>query len=298
MSLAAAAPDQSLIPPADALRSQIANLNPRLRAVGAYIGALGTLHDSDATTTTEGMTITLPNPFKEFPEAGAALRRAQGRSSAYSAGNNLYFRWIISVVQYGYLFDATAGRILAHYQAMPADGPTLAQRTEVLNLFGSLVRALVSDRNVLVSAEESFLAARALLEEDRNALGEGAPAMNRVIQRYEERIRDEVLKLSLYPATRGLANIMSKAGGAQLEHLRKARESITGATDACGKAHDELSLLAGHLLTVIGKYQGVEAGLKVAEGNAFVKYLDRFQLNIARETWKALSTYAMEAMKS
>ena len=298
MSFAAAISERSLVPPAVALRTQITNLNPRLRAVGAYVGTLSLIHDADSTTTMEGMTITLPNPFKEFPEVGAALRRAQGRSSAYGSGNQLYFRWIFSVVQYGYLFDASAGRISAQYQAMPADGPTLAQRAEVLNSFGSLVRTLVADRNVLVNAEESFLNARALLEEDKGALSDGAPAMNRVIQRYEERIRDEVLKLGLYPATRGLANIMSKAGGAQLEHLRKARESITGAAAACGKAHEELSLIAGHLLTVIGRYQGVEAGLKVAEGNAFLKYVDQFQLNIARETWKALSTYAMEAMKS
>jgi len=297
MNLATAASDQSLVPPADALRTQITNLNPRLRAVGAYVGALSSIHDADETTTTEGMTITLPNPFKEFPEVGAALRRAQGRSSAYGSGNQLYFRWIIGVVQFGPTFDATAGRILAQYQAMPADGPTPAQRTEVVNLFGSLVRTLVSDRNMLVDAGESFLKARALIEEDKNALGDGAPAMNRVIQRYEERIRDEVLKLSLYPVTRGLANIMSKAGGAQLEHLRRTRDSIAGATVACGKAHEELSLLAGHLLTIIGKYQGVDASLKVAEGNAFVKYVDQFQLNIARETWKALSAYALEALK-
>jgi len=297
MNSVTAATNPSLVPSANALRTQIANLNPLLRAVGTYVGALSTIHDADETTTTEGMTITLPNPFREFPEVGAALRRAQGRSSAYGSGSQRYFWWIISLVQYGAMFDANAGLILQQYQAMPADGPTPAQRTEVLARFGALVRTLVADRNVLVDAEESFLKARALLEEDKGALSDGAPAMNRVIQRYEERIRDEVLKLSLYPVTRGLATIMSKAGGAQLEHLRRARDSIGGATAACGKAHDELSLLAGQLLTIIGQYQGVEANLKVAEGNAFVKYVDQFQLNIARETWKALSAYAVEALK-
>ena len=297
MNSVTVATNPSLVPPADALRTQITNLNAPLRAGGAYIGALGTIHDGDETTTTEGMTITLPNPFREFPEVGAALRRAQGRSSAYGYGNQKYVRWIISVVQYGAIFDENAGRILEQYRAMPEDGPTPAQRTDVLDRFGVLARPLVADRTVLVDAGESFLKARALIEEDKGALSEGAPAMNRVIQRYEERIRDEVLKLSLYPITRGLAAIMSKAGGAQLEHLRRARDSISGATAACGKAHEELSLLAGHLLTIIGQYQGVEANLKVAEGNAFVKYVDQFQLNIARETWKALSAYAMEALK-
>jgi hypothetical protein len=297
MNLAAStAAELDLVPPADQLCAQITPLRARLIAVADYCSALGQIHDYAETVTEKGLSIQLPNPFKDVPEAAVAVRRAQSRSSEYGAGNMLLFHWTISFVQYAMTFTRYADRLLALQTEVADTGPTTAQRDEALSLFDGLLKPLAADRDRLIAAETAFLHTLKLLEEDRPALGAGSVAMNRVIDQFQQMVTDQMIKYTFNPMTRGLAEIMGTVGNARISHLRAAQKSISTASGACEKAAQEVALLAGSLLTLLGRYQGVEAALKRAEGVAFKKYLGQFNLAVARDTWERLRAFAMASI--
>lgn len=298
MSTAVAPQDIDLAPPAAALRAQIAAVMPRLRAVMNYVGALDQINLGRAQVTRDGMTIEMPDPTADAPEAAAAIRKARGRSSIYAQGNNRLFFWVASFSQYGALIANASTRIGEIYQAIPASGPTVAQRAEVTRYFTGLLGQLRQDSKLLADAEKYFIDAHTALEEDRPALGTGAPAMTAAIEKFEKRTTDQLLKWILRPETAGLARILQTTAGEQLSYLRKTQSSLAAASEACKLASSEVGQLAGSVLVIIGKYQGVDEALQRADDAAFRSRLAKFQLSLAVETWKELSAYAASALTS
>lgn len=284
-----------ILPP-ESLRAVLPDLQVRLRGVAAYASSLNEISDGEVRINQDGIDARLPSPFKDLPETAAAVRRAKQRSSAYGQGNQPAFMWMLSVVSFSDLFANAANVLQKVYDAVPASGPTPEQRTEVLRCFDSLIGTLAQGKQWLVEAETGFLAALPILREDQKALSAGAAGMNQAIGKFEETVRDAALKYTLNPMTAGLAKIVIKIGNIHLDHLRRARDTVTHAADHCDRAANDVAVIAGHALVLIGKYQGVGNALKEAQGAAFKEFIGEMKLEIARKTWMSFREYIVQQM--
>lgn len=284
-----------ILPP-EPLRAVLPDLQVRLRGVAAYASSLNEISDGEIRINQDGIDARLPNPFKDLPETAAAVRRAKQRTSAYGAGNQAAFMWMISVSGFCTLFVNAADAIQKVYDSIPAAGPTPEQRTEVVRYFDALLRTLDEGKRWLVQAETGFLAALPLLREDQKALSAGAAGMNQAIAKFEETVRDAALKYALNPMTAGLAKIVTKIGNLHLDHLRHARDTVVHAADHCDRAANDVAVIAGHALVLIGKYQGVNKSLKDAQGAAFKEFIGELKLEVARKTWASFRDYILQQM--
>jgi len=284
-----------LLPPA-AMHDLVPDLRARLAGVGAYSTSLDKISDGEIRINEDGMDTRLPSPFKDAPATAAAVRRAKERAPTYGRGNLPAVMWMASTVSFSTLFANSSGVIQKVYDAVPASGPTPEQRTEVMRYFDALTSTLGEGKQLLVKAETGFLAVLPLLREDQKELSAAAAGMNQSIAKLEETVRDTALKYALNPLTAGLANIMIKVGSRHTDYLRRTRETVAHAADHCDRAANDLAILAGHALTLIGKYQGVGNSLKAAQGAAFKEFIGELQLQVALKTWKSFGDYVMQQM--
>lgn len=285
-----------ILPP-DALRAVLPDLQVRLRGVAAYASSLSEISDGEIRINQDGIDTRLPSPFKDLPETAAAVRRAKKRSSAYGQGNQGAVMWMISVSGFCTLFVNATDAIQKIYDAVPAEGPTPEQRTEVVGYFDALLRTLDEGKQWLVQAEQGFLAALPILREDQKALSAGAAGLNQAIAKFEEAVQNAALKYALNSMTAGLAKIVSKIGALHLGHLRHARDTVVHAANHCDRAANDVAVIAGHALVLIGKYQGVGKSLKEAKGAAFKEFIGEMKLEIARKTWMSFGDYIMQQLR-
>ncbi len=286
-----------ILPP-ESMRTLLPDLQVRLRGVASYASSLNNISDGEVRINQDGMNTLLPSPFKDLPATAAAVRRARGRASAYGQGNFAAVMWMASTGAFSTLFANAADVIQKVYDAIPASGPTPEQRTEVVLYFDSLTHSLEEGKKWLVTAETGFLAALPILREDQQALSAGAAGMNQAIAKLEETVRDTALKYAISPMTAGLANIVIKVGSLHIGHLRQTRDTVAQAADHCDRAVNDVAVIAGHALVLIGKYQGVGSALKEAKGAAFKEFIGEIRLDVARKMWKSFGDYVTEQMRA
>jgi hypothetical protein len=295
MSLAAtASTEPDLVPALDEVAPQLNGITAATRALASYIDSLGQINTERRTIVENGLTILLPNPFEGSPEALAAVQRAQGRTGEYNKGRVQYSNWLLGMMMYSYNFSPTADRLAQIYDQTAPSGPTPSQREEVKKCFASLINPLERDRQVLAGSAEAFLAVRTFLNEDKNSIGQGAPVLDRAIQRFEENFHRLLLRYTLDPTTRGLVPILTKAGNYQLTHLRTTQATIAEAVADCDRAFTAVSSLSGHLLNLVNKYRGTEQLLNQAQGAAFKTAMQNIKFSMARDRWASFQAYLMK----
>jgi hypothetical protein len=289
-------PTPDLVPPAAAMQASLAAWRPRAVAIATYANDLASIPIGSRDVHTDGIVVHLPDPLQDFPNSRAALQRASARAATYWAGNKYMTRWILKLLEFSAQFGGAELRLLGLYSQIADAGPTDQQRTAVLKEFTSLTATIRHDQALLASAETAYATALPLLAEDKATLGTDAAGLATATTVFEQKIMDLILQYTLSPITRGFAPIVQQVGQVHLDQLRRTTAALQRIVDECSQAHHAVAQLAGELLSILTKYQGLETALHRAEGSTFKHHLQQLKFGIACKNWQSLSEAAFKLL--
>jgi hypothetical protein len=151
---------------------------------------------------------------------------------------------------------------------------------------------------LLASAETAYAEALPLLAEDKASLVVDATGLADATAAFAQTVQQLLIQYTLNPATQGLARLVEQVGGAHLDQMRRTTASLQRITEECTLAHQAVTQLAGELLNVLGKYQGLADSLAKAQGSKFQLGIQAMNFEIACEKWTLLSSYARQLLAS
>ena len=283
----------ALAPLSEQILAALADWKPRARAVMTYASGLEAIPTRGRDIAEQGMIIMMPDPLQDFPVVRTALLRAQGRTAQYLAGSSKLFQWVTNLQQFSGVFENSSQHILAFYEHIDErDVPTDSEQQQVLQPLRAIIQGLRRNVELLEAADQAYLAAVPLLDEDQRSLGAEVAGMAAATAAFDESMQRLVLRYTLDPVTRGLAPLAQKAGQLQVAQMRGTLTALLRIVENCTLAHQAVARLAGQLTTTLNKFLAVEEAFVSSAGASFVDQEQQAEFRRASRQWRSISQEA------
>ncbi|MCB2408027.1 hypothetical protein [Hymenobacter lucidus] len=280
----------SLAPLSEQLLAALTDWKPRARAVMTYASGLESIPTRGREIAEQGMIILMPDPLQDFPVVRTALLRAQGRTPQYLAGSSKLFHWVTDLQQFSRVFETNSEYILAVYEEIgEQDVPAAHEQQQVIQLLRTIIQGLRHNLTLLEAADQAYLAAVPLLDEDQRSLGAEVAGMAAATAAFEESVQRLVLRYTLDPVTRGLAPLAQRAGQLQTAQMRGTLGALLRIVENCTLAHQAVARLAGQLTTTLNKFLAVEEAFVSSSGASFVDQEQQAEFRRASRQWRSIS---------